>query len=146
MAIAPWFLPSLLSLVLWGVSVFLPKIAVRTLPPLHLAVYSNIAFCLGTLVVIALHGFHLEFDPRGAVIAISVGILGGIGQLFFIYAIQHGPMSYGAVATALYPLVTILLGSLILGETITVLQATGIVLGICSLIIMVAARHDPIQK
>ncbi len=142
MTIVPWLLPSILSLVLWGGSIFLPKLAVRTLPPLHLTVYSAVFFALASLIMLAFYGFQVDFDPRGALLAITVGIVGTIAQVMFIIAIRYGSMTYGTVVTSLYPVLATLLAFFILGEKLSGRQAAGIVLGICSLILIVVAGDD----
>lgn len=137
MTIAPWFLPALLTLVLWGVVVFLPKLAVRTLAPLSLAIYSNITFFLGVVVIMALQGFHLEFEPMGVFLAISIGLFGGAGQLCYIYSIRQGAMTNGMIVSALYPIVAMTLAFFILGEKLTTQQIVGVILGLLSLVLMV---------
>ena len=125
---------------------FLPKLAVRSLPTLHLAIYANAAFFLGTLLVMAFQGFHLAFDLRGALFAMLAGIFGAVGQIFFIHALQHGPMTAGGLLATLYPMVAIVLAFFILGEQLTLLQTAGIVLGICSMILMVIAHDRSVKK
>ena len=142
MAITPWLLPSMLAVVLWGGSMFLPKLAVRTLPPLHLTVYSAVSFSLAALVMLAFYGFHIDFNPQGVLLAVAVGFLGTIAQILFIVAIRYGSMTYGTVVTSLYPVVATLLAFFVLDEKLTVRQGAGIALGICSLILIVAAGDD----
>jgi drug/metabolite transporter (DMT)-like permease len=146
MSTAPWLLLSLVSVVLWGGSMFLPKLAVRTLPPLHLTVYSTIFFSLAALLMMAFHGFELDFNPQGVLLAVTVGVLGTIAQILFVLAIRYGSMTYGTVITSLYPVVATLLAFFVLHEELTMRQAAGIVLGICSLILIVAAGDDKAKE
>ncbi|MFH1158863.1 MAG: DMT family transporter [Pseudomonadota bacterium] len=136
MTIAPWFLPSILVLTLWGVQLFLPKLAVRTLPPLHLIVYSSCFFFFGVTGILMFLGNVLEGDPVGVFLAVSTGFLSTLGTLLYIFAIRHGSMTYGTVMTSLYPAVATVLAFFVLGEKLTLWQIAGIVLGVCSLVLM----------
>jgi bacterial/archaeal transporter family protein len=146
MSVADWFLPSMVALLLWGGSIFLPKLAVRTLPPLHLAVYSSAFFMLGAVGMLAFYGFELEFDAAGIALAMIIGILGAVAQLMYIFAIRAAPVTYVTVITALYPVVATLLAFILLDEKLTARQAAGILLGICAVILMVAGARDDQTK
>lgn len=143
MSIEPWFPPATATLVLWGIMMFLPKLAVRNLPPLHLAVYSAFFSLVAAFGLTASRGFELEFDGKGVVLAVCIGILGRLGGIMYLIAIRNGPMTYGAVITSLYPVITAALSFFILHETLTMRQMAGIVLGICSLVLMVMAHDAP---
>lgn len=146
MTIASWFLPALLALVLWGVAVFLPKLAVRTLGPLALTVYSSVVFFIGATVIVAMQGFRLETDPKGVLLALCIGIFGGAGQICYVYSIRFGAMTKGVIVSALYPLLTILLAFFILGERLTVQQMIGVALGLLSLVLMVLPHDSHADK
>ncbi len=139
MTSAAWFLPSILAVILWGVSMFLPKLAVRRLPPFHMTIYSYSFFLLGSIALQAFYGFQIGFDLRGAALAMSVGIIGGIAQILYNVSLRVSSMTYSVVITSLYPAVATLLAFFILNEALTVRQIAGIVLGILSLILMVKA-------
>ena len=132
----------MLAVILWGMSMFLPKLAVKTLPPLSMIVYFSVFFLVAAVVMQAFFGFKIDFDIRGILIALGVGISGTIAQLLYIFSIRNGPMSQGMVITSLYPGVSTLLAFFILHEKLSVQQGAGIVLGICSLILMVVACDD----
>ncbi|MCK5517786.1 MAG: DMT family transporter [Alphaproteobacteria bacterium] len=145
MTIAPWLLPSILIFVLWGVQIFLPKLAVRTLPPLHLIVYESGFFFLGAIGMLVFRGESLEFNSVGVFIAVSTGFLSTLGALLFFFAIRYGSITYGAVVTSLYPVVATMLAFFVLDEKLTLWQITGIILGICALILMAVADDDKIK-
>ncbi len=142
MTIAPWFLPSILIFVLWGVQIFLPKLAVRTLPPLHLIVYTSSFYFLGAVGVLVFRGEALEYDLTGIFFALSTGFLSTLGSILFIVAIRYGSMTYGTVVSSLYPVIATVLAFFVLGEILTLRQTAGIVLGLCSIVLMVAAGDD----
>lgn len=139
MVIQIWLLPSILALLVWGVTGFLSKIALRGLPPLHLLVYGSLFFLLSAVVVQLFYG-GLEFDRRGALLAVCVGAAGSFGQLLFLIALRDGPLTYVSMISSLYPLVATVLALLILSEPISPRQGAGISLGIASIVLLVVAR------
>ena len=79
MTIAPWFYPALLALIFFGVSTFLPKLAMGTLSPLHVGVYSNVFFSVGAILMTAFRGFDIGFDLKGVLLSLAIGVVGAIG-------------------------------------------------------------------
>jgi len=143
---APWLLPSFLAIILWGVSMFLPKLAIRRLPPFHMTLYSYSIFMFGAIVLQAFYGFHIEFDLRGVLLALSVGVIGGVSQIIYNFSLHTRSITYSIVITSLYPAVATLLAFIFLGEALTLRQTTGILLGICSLILMVKASDQKTES
>ena len=146
MALAPWLFPSIVAVILWGVSMFTPKLALRSLPPFHLTIYSYSFFMLGSLVLQGFYGFHIDFDPKGVLLALAVGVIGGISQIIYTTSLRNSSMTYSVVITSLYPGVATLLAFFILGETLTLRQVAGIILGIFSLVLMVKARDHKTES
>lgn len=136
----PWLLPSILAVILWGVSMFLPKLAIRSLPPFHLTIYSYSFFLIGAIVMQAFYGFEIGFDARGTLLAASVGVLGGIAQILYNVSLKTSSMTYSVVVTSLYPVVATVLAYVFLHEELTLRQTAGIVLGTFALLLMVMAR------
>jgi drug/metabolite transporter (DMT)-like permease len=139
MMIAPWLPPSILAVLLWGVSMFLPKLAIRGLPPVHMTIYFSSFFMAGAIVLQGFYGFHVDFDVRGVLLAMTVGVLGGIAQILYNRSLRTSSVTYSVVITSLYPAVATLLAFLILHEALTLRQTAGIILGVFSLILMVKA-------
>lgn len=139
MAIEVWFLPSVIALTIWGVTGFLSKLALKTLPPLHLLVYGALFFLTAAIFVQFFYG-RPEFHPTGVTLAICVGAAGSVGQLMFLLALRDGPLTYVAMISSLYPLIATVLAFVLLGEPLSMRQTAGIVLGIVSIILLVVAR------
>ncbi|MBI3441167.1 MAG: DMT family transporter [Proteobacteria bacterium] len=146
MVIAAWSPPAMLALLLWGVSTFLPKVAVRTLSPFHMVVYSSGFFLCGATAVVVSRGFHVSFDPKGVLLGISVGILGTIGQTLYLFAIRHAKMTGVTAVSALYPVVATVLAFFILDEGLTWRQTAGIILGICALVLTTMANDHKTKQ
>jgi drug/metabolite transporter (DMT)-like permease len=146
MTIAPWVLPSILSVFLWGISMFLPSLAIKRLPPFHMTIYSYSFFLLGSIILQGFYEFHVGFDMRGSALAAAVGIVGGIAQILYNVSLKSSSMTYSVVVTSLYPVVATLLAYFILGEDLTLRQTAGIILVILSLILMVKASDSKIKN
>jgi drug/metabolite transporter (DMT)-like permease len=79
-----------------------------------------------------------RFGIRAAGLASVTGVCGGTGTILYFYATQHGLLAVTAVLTSLYPAITILLAWVLLGERLTRLRLTGLVLaGACVALIAV---------
>lgn len=125
------------ALTLWGLWGFLPKITIRYIEPKSAIVYEVI----GGIFLAALALFSLDFRPEvhpiGIILAITTGMLGFLGAFFFLSAVSRGPVTLVAALSALYPIVTAILATLILHETLTLRQGLGIALAFLSMILVV---------
>ena len=61
---------------------------------------------------------------------------GSLGALFFLHAVSKQKASIVVTATALYPLITIILACLILKEPITLKQGIGIIFALIAMILL----------
>jgi drug/metabolite transporter (DMT)-like permease len=61
-------------------------------------------------------------------LAVITGVAGAAGTLFYFYATHDGLLAVTAVLTSLYPASTIVLARVVLGERLTRLRLTGLVL------------------
>lgn len=139
MYIEHWLLPTLFSLVLWGVAMFLPKLAVRRLSPYSVVVYHTFFTFFGACLALFVSGVVLEFEMTGVLIAVSLGMIGSVAQLLYLMAIKHGSLTNVTIVTSLYPVIAAVLAYVFLQETLTVQQVAGIVLGVMSIVLMVVA-------
>ena len=73
---------------------------------------------------------------KGATFAILAGIANLLGILFFLYAVSKGKVSVTVALTALYPIITILLASIILEETVNLRQSIGILFALVGILLM----------
>ena len=73
-------------------------------------------------------------------LGILFGAVTALQALVYLWALQIGPMSYTAVIGSFSTLVTAVSGALFFGESITVLQAVGIAVMLCSFLF--AAEKD----
>lgn len=128
-----WLLPTLLTLLAWGLWAFLPKLATRYLDPKSVIVYQVLGGVLVGLVVLMSLKFQVQFNIPGFTLSLAIGILGFFGAFMYLVAVSKGPLSLVAPITALYPMFAILLGLIFLHETITIKQAAGIGLSLVAI-------------
>ena len=122
-----WLPASLLALLIYGLWGFFPKLAVQYISPRSALVWEVAgALLVGIGILASLHG-RPDLQPRGILFAMLTGITGMAGTLFFFMASRQGKISLVVSITALYPLITILLAVLFLGEKLSGRQLGGIV-------------------
>lgn len=114
-----WLTLSFAAVVFWGLWGFLPTLASKTLDPKAVVVFQ----AAGTLVVLlAMAGagmLKLSYEGRGAALSFASGVAGSLGSLAFVYALVRGRPTSVLTITALYPVVSILLAFVVLGEEVT---------------------------
>jgi len=131
-----WLFPTFGAFVLWGLWSFIPKITTKYISPKSAILFEVLGGIIFAIIVLISLQFKPDFHPKGALLAISTGILGFAGALCFLYAASKGPISLVAVLSALYPIIAIVLAMFFLNETITIKQGLGIVLGIGAMILL----------
>jgi uncharacterized membrane protein len=123
-----WFWYSVLCVVSWGGWALFAKLGSAELPSRTM----QFLFPFGCLpVVIAplwARRFKLEKSLSGIFYGISSGLLGGIGGLALFVAYRtRGNAAVITAATAMYPLISVLLAVLVLRERLTWLHILGLV-------------------
>lgn len=131
-----WFLPTLGAILCWGTWAFLPKFSAQYISATSAIVYQVLGGAILSLFIFLNLDIHLETNLRGVVLAIIAGILNFLGVLFYIKAISKGSVTIISTLSALYPLVVIVLGLLLLQETLTIKQAIGMGFALVSIILI----------
>ena len=133
---ARWFWYSMICVLCWGGWALLSKLGSREIPPETM----QFLFTLGTLPVclallIGRRG-KLEKSRRGIAYGVLNGILSGVGGLT-LFAAYHtnGSTSLITVATALYPMITVILAISILRERFRPIQALGLLFAVAAIVI-----------
>jgi len=130
-----WFIFAILALLTWGLWGFFPKLATNYINPKSSLIYMALGTVIVGIIVLFLVGFKPEIHTKGITFAILAGIAGGLGALFFLFAVSRGKLSVVVTTSALYPLVTIILASIILKEPITLKQGIGILFALVAMIL-----------
>lgn len=122
---------ALAATLLWGVWGITAKLAADRLghwPSLFL--YSSVSFVLIAVMFSISRTSMKQMSPHGAVLAAAAGIAGALAIASFQKALSSGPLSSTISLTALYPLIPVLYGVIILSEKITVARGAGMALAI----------------
>jgi transporter family protein len=133
-----WLVYSLLTIVLWGVWGVLSKVVSSAVD----ANTNQVFFALGLLPIIAivLRSQRLSQGTNrrtGMTWAFFTGILGGLGNVAFFQALEAGGKASIVVpATALFPVVTVLLAVTVLRERLGKLQIAGLALTLIAIYLL----------
>jgi transporter family protein len=127
-----WILPTILTLLAWGLWAFLPKLATQRIDPQSGIVYQALGGIPVGLWVLFIR-FRIEFELPGFLYCLVIGLLGFIGAFMYLVAVSKGPLPLVAPITALYPMLAIIFGFVYLNETISLKQGLGIVLSLMAI-------------
>jgi drug/metabolite transporter (DMT)-like permease len=121
---------------LWGVFGFLSKLASKDLGPWQMQVLFT--FGAAPLMVPALLRSQsgMSSDKVGWLIGALTGALAALSNLALFYAIRTGNISIVTPLTALSPLVTFILGALILKERPTRSQNLGVACALVAILLL----------
>lgn len=128
-----WMVFVLLSFGLYGLWAFLPKIASSHLDARSILVFETVGSIVIVSGVLLSLGGRLQVHDVGLPVAIAAGACGALGSMFFLIALARGNTSVVVTATALYPLVVVLLSAVFLKEPINIRQGIGIALAITAM-------------
>lgn len=131
-----WMLATLGAFIFWGLWGFIPKITTQYIESKSAIVYEVTGAILLAAIVLFSLNFQPDVHPKGIAFAILTGMLGFLWAFCFLNAVSQGPVTLVATLSALYPVLTIVLATLVLHETVTVRQGVGIALAILSMILV----------
>ncbi len=131
-----WLPPTLLALLLWGLWGFLSKIASTYIKPADAYLVGVTGILLAGSVIAVLTRFRPGGDPRGIAFGLVSGLVMSFGTYFFYVALSRGSSAVVVTATALYPLVTLLLSYVILHEPLSPRQWVGIGLAVGAIVLL----------
>lgn len=77
-----------------------------------------------------------KYSKIGLKYLIIAGILSGLAQVFFFLALKSGKIHVVVPIRNLSLLVTVLLGVLILSESLTLMKSIGLVLGVIAIVLL----------
>jgi transporter family protein len=131
-----WFWYSILCILCWGGWTILAKLGSQQIS----AEGAQFLFAWGMLpvavVLLAGRRFRLENNPAGIFYSVAGGVLAAIGGWALFAAYRTGEnTSVITVATAMYPLFSVLLAMLVLRERLTRLHMIGLAFAVCAFIV-----------
>ncbi|HXS76158.1 MAG TPA: EamA family transporter [Terracidiphilus sp.] len=132
-----WLAFSILALVLWGITGVTQKLATNRITSER----SFLWFCwamvaLSAVVLLVVH-LHWQLGMVIVICSIAGGALNGLGAWTSFRALESGGKASIVISlVSLYPLLTVVLAVLILGERLTVLQTGGALTAIAAAILL----------
>jgi transporter family protein len=129
-----WIAYLLLTIVSWGIWMFVPKIALQTI-----SIESALIWEIwgGLLLGLVLFGFvHLDFHVVGTACALVAGFCSYLGVYCYMKVLQQNPVGLTASIAGLYPVVAVVLGALILRESASLRRIVGIILAMIAIYLM----------
>ncbi len=131
-----WIIYALLSMLVWGVWGVATKIALTRVEWFHYYVYGSVATFVAVGITAYLYRDSLSIATPDLVKVVVASGLGVLGYIFFVLAVKGGDASIVVPLTALYPVVTAILGILFLGEDISITKVLGIALAIAAILLL----------
>jgi drug/metabolite transporter (DMT)-like permease len=124
-----WLVPSLITLILWGLGQGFVKMWIGEVSPARFCLYFVVAKSIVNLGYF-FSNEHLDpFDIEGRmflVVGIFAYILDGLGWILYFKSIVYGPITIVGTLSAAYPALTILMARLFLGEKLLSIQYIGV--------------------
>lgn len=130
-----WLPSALLAFFWWGLFGFLAKVGTADVDANDM----QTLFTVGTLPLVAfvlIRRTGLRSNAKGRVIGLVIGVIAGLGNAAYFVAMGLGKASLVGPVTSLFPLVTVLLATLILKERFNRVQAAGVVLALISAVLL----------
>jgi transporter family protein len=132
-----WFLLGLVTLVLWGVSMFFGKIAANHIPGSSIKIYLFLGNAFATAYAFKISGFHIEPHYAAGAIAIVAGLCTAFANLFLYIGLNRGGRASILIPLSnLYPLVTFILATVVLKERVSWTQGLGILLSVVAVALL----------
>jgi transporter family protein len=129
-----------LSVICWGVSPILEKIALRDLSPLQGVMLRSIFSALAMALVVAFSGGiqgMRELDGKAALLVVIAGLLaGGLGQITYYTALKSDKASLIVPLAASYPMLTVLLSTVLLKESLSLARVAGATLVVIGVVFL----------
>jgi drug/metabolite transporter (DMT)-like permease len=121
---------------LWGIFGFFSKLASRNLGPWQMQVLFTFGALPLILPALLRARGKMQRDPAGWALGALTGALAAMANLALFYAVRSGDISVVTPLTALSPLVTFLLGALILKERMTRSQNAGVACALVAIFLL----------
>lgn len=131
-----WLIPVLGTFIFWGLWGFIPKLTLRTISPFSAMFFEAIGGLIVAVIALAVFGSRLELSRQGVSLALATGVFGILGAWTYLHGVSMGKVSLVASFTALYPILSIVLAIVLLGETLTGRQGVGILLALVSMVLI----------
>jgi transporter family protein len=136
MRIEPWIVYAFLAIFSWGIWGFVNKLVLERTSWASIIIYN----LLGSSTILLAYMFS-QGPPRlpagtTAMLAVLSGILGAVGTTCFMLSLSAGRASIVVPLTSIYPVVTVALSVLLLGDVVSPRHAAGIAFAIIAVALL----------
>ena len=136
MNLSSWYLPSMVSLLLYGCWGYWGARASTLIAPLSTTFYSSLGVLLSGILALMLLGFKPELSAKGSMYGLLNGFANGIACIFFIMALRKGPAMPVILITSMYPFITLVLCMVFLKQGLTLKQGIGMVFALIAVVLL----------
>jgi len=123
----------------WGIGVFLGKLAAQRIGPQG-AFWDFVIGCTPVILIYSLIVFKfknlIQGDRLGIFLAILAGAIGSIGSVGLYVLLSRSEASTVVPLTALYPAVVVILGIILLQESLTLTKLAGIIFSLIAIYLL----------
>ena len=127
-----WVLFSLVSLTCWGFGNFIRKQATTYLSPWAVVVFQSTVVMLLATTAIVIRGGPV-ITAEAVALAVAGGSFQFLANISMAFSLARGPASLVVPVSSMYPVMTLVLAFLFLGETISATQALGLLCSVGAL-------------
>ncbi len=120
----------------WGVGQVSAKKGVSVLGPRTMVIVVSLGEAGFFLAAYFTYGTASLRDITGAALAMAAGVTGMVGLVTYYHAIARGTISRVGTVVAAYPALTVILALVILGESVTTIQALGVIFLVGSAVLL----------
>lgn len=136
-----WFAWSLLTIAIWGFWGFLAKMALRQMRWHEMLLVASATYMILYLVFIGVLFYSFRpaltaISAQAASLATAAAAAGFAGVIPFYLALNEGNAAIVVPLTAIYPVITVLLSVVFLGETLTISQALAVMMFVAGTILV----------
>lgn len=139
--VSAWLLVALAPIALWGVTLLMQKMATAHISGADSALWFLIAFVPIAVLIVLWKPLPVGIPPRIWALEAALGFTLAFGNLTILLAFSSGgKASVVAPLSGLYPLVSIPIAIVALGERLTVREAAGVALALVAVVLL---SHQP---
>lgn len=125
----------------WGIWGFLNKLVLQRMQPLQMFI---VGCCMGFILLPAYaillrnsnSGVSNSFNVGSILLCCAASLASTIGTIAYVYGIRTGELGTVAVLSCAYPVLTVALAVMFLGEVLTVPKIIGIILVMSGVVVL----------
>jgi transporter family protein len=136
----------LMAALVWGTTDVVATLASRSVGSLAATAGMVLTSVVTLAVLVLVTGTRLPEDPSVTVTALASGAISALAYLAFFTALRHGPITVVSPVVSLYGGLTVVLSILLLGEQLARLQAVGVIVATCGVVLAAVAFDQGIRS